>query len=401
MKSIQELIIKEKSEPKIHSANLQRYFAELMFSLEKFENEDIIMQSEFKKLNETFGRIFEIAIDVIRSNIGRSYENEATGVEHTIFFEAPMGVTGLNKYIKILSKADLTTESQSSKDILNFTTTMIHDLINERFRIQSLKEKIGKKISKKEVKENENKKLSTHADSIFAQNFLAETIEQFHVQIVKQNTENLLSLYRSIKDAVAKDNNVFIHQYMDKTKNTAYQHRFNIVNILEVYTRSKENPSELIVKDDNVLNEQISKISEESFQFAKAKYVIDTSNKVGFILNYKNNLSSIKPLDIKPNGQIEAHLLFTFKDESSFQLSTNVEWVCNSNMTQFNRVPTRFHKIITPDGKLHTNVSEKIANDLFTLDYPQNKSINYVLKSKGAKIQHSKNKSDKKTPSQK
>ena len=122
------------------------------------------------------------------------------------------------------------------------------------------------------------------------------------------------------------------------------------------------------IKDKQKLNQQAEIKAEDTYQSLKAFYISRVADKVGIILNQKNNLNEIIVNNIEAQDTVEAYLTFTFKDDSQFELSTKVEWsTLPSDYTkQFMRVPSRFHNAITPDGEKHTDLSEKIVQDLFS-----------------------------------
>ena len=49
------------------------------------------------------------------------------------------------------------------------------------------------------------------------------------------------------------------------------------------------------------------------------------------------------------------------------------------------KVPTLFHNAITPDGVKHTDLSQKIVEELYTREYPD-KDVQNMLKNKQSEL---------------
>jgi hypothetical protein len=111
-------------------------------------------------------------------------------------------------------------------------------------------------------------------------------------------------------------------------------------------------------------------------------FVRKNTRKLASILSAKGNMKEEKVLSIRATNQgtIDARMLFTFEDGSSFQTSQSTEWSHASDywgrVTEFLRFPTRFHDVVLPNGEKMKGPSEEQMNTVFvgapsgaTMDY--------------------------------
>ena len=352
-------------------------------SLKKYEEEGELIKKEFSDLNSYFSRITDMVYDNyigLRSMIKSSYDNE-TKVESDLIWEKPSSAAGLKKFLRLLNKMDLSNESEETKKAHEFALKATEELQKTRERCQALKDKIVKKRSDVVKKEEEKAKKASHKDVVKTKEHLSEIIETLHDKIVKRYKSGIMFHYENIQKALLDDNlKVDNKVYRRNEKPETQQKKFSYSERLEVSEIKGDN---YILKDKKELELKADKIAERMYQDLKEFYTTRVANKVAFVLNHKNNLDNIETHNISIKEQVESYLKFNFKDNSSFELSTKVEWsTLPSDYTKmFMRVPTRFHNAITPDGELHTDLSEQYVQEIFTKEYPD-KSVQSILKNK-------------------
>lgn len=363
----------------------QKRLNSFLNNLEKYEEEDELIKKEFSDLNFSFSRITDMVYgDYIglRSMMNKLYDKQ-TKVEKELIWEKPSSAAGLNKFMRLLNKMDVEEESIEVKDAYDFVVKATKELIECRARIQSFKkeDKIVKKKRDVILKEEDKAKKASHKDVLKTKEHLNNIIETLHSKIVTRYKSGIMNHYEKIQTALVKDELKIDRKYYRRNeKPETEQKKFTYSEINDV---SDIEGDFFILKDKKLLEENSNKLAERMYQDLKEFYTSRVASKVAFVLNHKNNLDNIETHNIQVTDQVESYLKFNFKDNSSFELSTKVEWsTLPSDYTKmFMRVPTRFHNAITPDGVKHTDLSEKIVQDIYTKEYPD-KDIKSILENK-------------------
>lgn len=363
----------------------QKRLNSFLNNLEKYEEEDELIKKEFSDLNFSFSRITDMVYGDyvgLRSMMNKLYDKQ-TKVEKELIWEKPSSAAGLNKFMRLLNKMDVEEESIEVKDAYDFVFKATKELIECRARIQSFKkeDKIVKKKRDVVLKEEDKAKKASHKDVLKTKEHLNNIIETLHSKIVTRYKSGIMNHYEKIQTALVKDELKIDRKYYRRNeKPETEQKKFTYSEINDV---SDIEGDFFILKDKKLLEENSNKLAERMYQDLKEFYTSRVASKVAFVLNHKNNLDNIETHNIQVTDQVESYLKFNFKDNSSFELSTKVEWsTLPSDYTKmFMRVPTRFHNAITPDGVKHTDLSEKIVQDIYTKEYPD-KDIKSILENK-------------------
>ena len=381
----------QKPESKLLRLVLREYdrLTSFLEDLEKYEEEGELIKKEFSDLGSSFSRLVDTAYDNyvgLRSMINTPYE-EQTKIENDLIWEKPSNAAGLNKFMRLLKKMNIENESNEVKEAHEYAVNVTQDLIECRERIQAFKkeDKIVKKKKAVVQKEEEKAKKASHKDVLKTKEHLEEIIETLHDKLVQRYKSGIMNHYERIQTALIKDDlKIDKKIYGRNEKPETMQKRFTYSEINDV---AETNGNFYILKDKKVLEEKADKLAEQMYQDLKEFYTTRVGSKVAFVLNHKNNLDNIETHNIEVTSQVESYLKFNFKDNSSFELSTKVEWsTLPSDYTKmFMRVPTRFHNAITPDGVKHTDLSEKIVQDLYTREYPD-KDVQNILKNKQSEL---------------
>lgn len=363
----------------------QKRLNSFLNNLGKYEEEGELIKKEFSDLNFSFSRITDMVYGDyvgLRSMLNKLYDKQ-TEVEKELIWEKPSSAAGLNKFMRLLNKMDVEEESIEVKNAYNFVVEATKELIECRARIQSFKkeDKIVKKKRDVVLKEEDKAKKASHKDVLKTKEHLNDIIETLHSKIVTRYKSGIMNHYEKIQTALTKDELKIDRKYYRRNeKPETEQKKFTYSEINDV---SDIKGDFFILKDKKVLEENSNKLAERMYQDLKEFYTSRVASKVAFVLNHKNNLDNIETHNIQVTDQVESYLKFNFKDNSSFELSTKVEWsTLPSDYTKmFMRVPTRFHNAITPDGVKHTDLSEKLVQDLYTKEYPD-KEVQHMLKNK-------------------
>jgi len=346
-------------------------FQELNEKIDKIESNGELIAAEFKDVNEIFGRLFDL---VYRGNLGvrsfieHSNDKKKTALEEFMYFEYPSGVTGLNKFSKLLAKSDISNESETTKEGFKYAVAATNELIEIREKLVEFKQLIVKKRKSVVEAEKEVARRGSHEDVKKAVKYLTGLIESNKTGIIDHSMRVYQKYYHNIVTALKEDNLVI----SPNSKDTNYkQNDYSISEILKV-ANFKYGDKYMVMKDQKEIDHQIEKDALRNYEDLKMFYVSRVSDKVAVILSDKGNLEKIETLNLHVNHEVEALLTFKFNDKSQFDLSTKVEWVngYTQNPQQFMRVPTRFHNVVTPDGVRHTaNLSQKGTQDLYAMEY--------------------------------
>ena len=367
----------------------------LIEGLEKFEKEGELIKKEFSELTSSLSRVSDSVYDNytgLGSMVHGSYE-ERTKVQESLMFDRPSSSAGFKKFSRTLDKMILLNESDETKQAHEFAVKATEELMAVRERIQALKDKVVKKRSNVVKKEEEKAKKASHKDVVKTKEHLEDIIETLHDKIVKRYKSGIMFHYEKIQQALINDDlKVDKRYYKRSEKPETQQKRFTYS---EIYSVAEEENGSFVLRDKKYLENKADQIAEKMYQDLKEFYTTRVASKVAFVLNHKNNLDNIETHKIEVTDQVESYLKFSFKDNSSFELSTKVEWsTLPSDYTKmFMRVPTRFHNAITPDGEKHTDLSEKYVQELFEKEYPD-KDVQNILKGKQKEL----NKSNKIKP---
>lgn len=347
--------------------------------IDKFESEGELIKKEYTDLNSDFNRIVEAFFNRgagMRGTLLRLRQESPSTVKDNMVWDTPSNGTGLKKYIRTAKKYDLSGECDQMKELVKLSIDGSEELLLYKERISALKDTIVKKRKDVVAKEEDKAKTANHEDVKTAKVHLDGIIESLHSKVVASNKESLLGRYRMIMHALIKDDLKRDKKHYRRNEEVkTHQKEYPLSEILQVANMCNKNEN-FIIKDKKEIEKIAETEAEKIFQQLKAFYITRISEKVGIVLRHKGNLDSIKTISLEASNEIEAYLKFNFKDNSSFELSTKVEWsTLPSDYTiSFMRVPTRFHNAVTPDGKKHTQLSEKIIQDIFVYDAAENSS---------------------------
>jgi hypothetical protein len=378
---------------------LKKDFNTLINDLNKFEEDGELIKKEFSDLTSLVNKVKDSLYGWgigTKSMIVHAPDVEKTAVEKMLYWDTPNNAAGLKKFIQLLEKTDISNESEKTKKTVEFALESTRELQEIRERVISLKENIVKKRKDVVQKEEDAKLKASHKDVMATKEHLDSIIEEVHKEVFDKNKQTILHRYEVLKNALLKDDLIIDRSYVRKGEEPkTAQKYFNFNELMLVANIKIQN---FALKDKETLEKQADKEAEQIFQDIKSFYIQRVGSKVAVVLNHKNNLDTIETINIKTNSQIEAYLKFNFKDKSSFELSTQVEWASlpSDYTKQFMRVPTRFHNAITPDGEKHTDLSEGIIQDLFLKEYPDQDVKNFLKNKVEPEGQVSKNKSGRK-----
>jgi hypothetical protein len=110
----------------------------------------------------------------------------------------------------------------------------------------------------------------------------------------------------------------------------------------------------------------IEKYSENQVEEMQNQFVYKNTRKLASIASAKGGMREQKVLSVTAHqGVIEAALLFTFDDGSSFRVDQSIVFSRSVHNTPFVRFPTTFHDVIMPDGSKMGYPSEERMNEIF------------------------------------
>jgi hypothetical protein len=346
-----------------------RYLEKAVTGIQTAQENGELIKKEYKDINEALNRVIYAAYDshtgtkhMILSNSERE-ERQGTFLDK-LYWDSPDNGVGLAKFKRLLDTISKTTIPDIHQPMMEFTIAVTDELIALREQLLPLKDKIV--VKRKAVVEKEQavqRKLS-HDDVTTTKKHLGGVIESIHEEVVAANKRAILARYEIVKNAlIADDLTVDATSYRRNDDYKTQQKHFTYSERLGV---SVIDEGRYLLKDKHTLGQQADKLAERIYQDLKTFYITRISQKVAPILSHKNNLADIVTLDLQAHQQIEAALQFQFKDNSQFNLSTKVEWAAlpSDHSKAYMRVPTRFHALVTPDGKQHTQLSQEVVEAL-------------------------------------
>jgi hypothetical protein len=346
---------------------LGQVYNKFITSLNEHENSGELIKKEHSDLTGGLSRIKDDVYSILININALVQENGETKLSEALRWDKPYTVTGFKKFIKTLENINSEKDHPEIQEVKTNTLNCTKEMLEFKDRVTNLKPLIVKKKAAVVKKEEDKARKASHSDVLYAKEFLGNVVETIHSDIVKTNKTSTLNLYNQvIRDLIKDDLKIDQTNYRRGDEAKTYQKKYPYSLIIEVADRTPDDM--FTIKDKQTLNQQAEIKAEDTYQSLKAFYISRVADKVGIILNQKNNLNEIIVNNIEAQDTVEAYLTFTFKDDSQFELSTKVEWsTLPSDYTkQFMRVPSRFHNAITPDGEKHTDLSEKIVQDLFS-----------------------------------
>jgi hypothetical protein len=329
------------------------------------ENGEAI-KADFDKVKDHGNKLVEnIWKTKIHKQMVLAFQREKTKEENFMYYEInnlyAHSVDGIIKKVSNPKNID------QSAPIVKAAKEIFPDLkfISDTLKhVKSLITVKRKALVEKDNKEDEtNKKYLSHKDIITCR-------------------ENLKSFIVDIKDELESNQFNYISEIAERIKNEITELNGNRRKLYNIYSGdpSTREIYDLVSKKESTyrMNEPVtleedSKIKDGIQILSKRKtsdiidfFISRATEKVAPILFNKNNLDQISHSSYYiRNGILETNLSFSFKDNSKFNLNSQVEYASSKLGKLFLRFPSRFNTVVMPSGNTMKSPSEKNMHDVF------------------------------------